>query len=108
MTNSSTIIDIPLNPKFDFLDSMSSYAVSTAYKTVSELELWDFFRTYSPEEGKGFMFSKHANLDLVSNKVEKDYNVGHSGGSWGWTMRQIQYIATNGFSSYKQNICSTN
>ena len=31
--------------------------------------------------------------------IEKDYP-GHSGMTFGWTMRQLQYIAVNGWDEY--------
>jgi hypothetical protein len=50
-----------------------------------------FIRVYEPEEGRGFMFDNNPRMNDIGKKVDRGYN-GHSGSSYGWTMRVIQYL----------------
>ena len=64
-------------------------------------------KTYEPEEGKGFMWSNHPNINNIGIKMESLPNPpGHSGGSFAFTMRHLQYIAKNGIDSYKTSMTS--
>ena len=73
--------------------------VQAGIDAVTGAEMWDWLKTYEPDEGKGFMYSDHPNLDKINSRMYKLYN-GHSGSSYGWTMRQLQFIAKNGFNAY--------
>lgn len=73
--------------------------VQAGIDAVTGAEMWDWLNTYEPDAGKGFMYSEHPNLDKINDRMQKLYN-GHSGSSYGWTMRQLQYIAKNGFDAY--------
>lgn len=53
------------------------------------IDMWEYLRTYTPEADKGFMFSNDATIGRILQFME----VGHSGTSYGWTMRQLQRIA---------------
>jgi hypothetical protein len=49
------------------------------------------------------MWSNDKEVNLIANKIiELGYD-GHSGFSFGWTMRQLQYIAINGEEKYMDN-----
>lgn len=74
--------------------------IESAFQAVESVEGgWDFLKTYDPGNG-GFMFStpppKMAEID---NAVNNLYG-GHSGASYGMTMRVIQYIAKYGWDTY--------
>ena len=82
---------------FDFItDKFEREALEEAYKAIESVGAWAFMAE-DPGEG-GFMFSKNPMLEEI-NKAMKD--VGHSGSSYGWTMRQMQYIARHGLEAYK-------
>ena len=105
---SYTAVDLPGEVDFSFIaDGMTRQLASTSYNSVTALNMWDFFQEFQPEEGKGFMFSNHPKLTQLENYIEKTYNVGHSGASWGCSMRIIQFIANNGVSKYKQLFTNT-
>lgn len=53
-----------------------------------------------PEQSQGFMFSRDPLITKIGNEVDKDGTIGHSGMSYAWTMRQIEYIAKNGWAEY--------
>jgi hypothetical protein len=59
---------------------------------AKEFDVWMFMSTYDPPEGRGFMFSDHP----ITTRVMQSMEVGHSGTSYGFTMRHLQYFARNG------------
>jgi hypothetical protein len=96
-------IDLPKEVDFSFIPSgMTRQLASTSYNSVTALNMWDFFQEFKPEEGKGFMFSSHPKLTQLGNYIENTYHVGHSGASWGCSMRIVQFIANNGITKYRQ------
>jgi|APSaa5957512535_1039671.scaffolds.fasta_scaffold27830_3 hypothetical protein len=62
---------------------------------------WIALRTHKPPVDSGFMFWSNPPKEIqnVMDIIEKDYP-GHSGMTFGWTMRQLQYIAVNGWDEY--------
>lgn len=82
---------------FSFIkDNHSKSMLEDAYKTITDLELWDWMKSYTPEEGKGFMFSNHENI----TKIGQTMTTGHSGASFAWTMRNMEGIAKDGWEFY--------
>ena len=67
---------------------------------AKEICVWTHLSKYSPPANRGFMFSYGDDpiVTLVSDNME----VGHSGGSMGWTMRQIEFIAKNGVPAHRK------
>ena len=84
---------------FSFIrDDATRYFVEDAYKAVSSIGgAWDFLKSYTPAENNGFMFSSDPMLDKIGAKLDQ----AHSGASYGYTMRQMEYIAKNGLEAYK-------
>jgi hypothetical protein len=73
--------------------------LNDAYQAVSAANKWDFLaRSDVPGEG-GFMFSRWAELDEISKHMKYD---GHSGGTYGLTMRMMQRIAIVGWDKYAE------
>lgn len=61
-------------------------------------ENWNFVK--QPIES--FSWSNDPRINIISNKmVELGYNE-HSGSSFGYTMRAMQYISQNGEEKYKE------
>ena len=82
---------------FSFInDKHSAQMLEDGYNTITELDLWNWLSTYTPEEGKGFMFSNHENINKIGNAMK----TGHSGASFGWTMRNMEAIAKDGWENY--------
>jgi hypothetical protein len=70
-----------------------------AYDAISQCELWDWMREYTPHANEGFMFDQHPNLARILNAMK----YGHSGSSWGWTMRVMETIAkAGGWEAFKK------
>ena len=70
----------------------------TGVQAVSAVEGgWEYLRAYTPPEDQGFMFSpstgKRKEIDV---EIEKRYP-GHSGASYGQTMRTLELIAKQGW-----------
>jgi hypothetical protein len=91
------------NGDFDFINdqNLKDFLKST-HKTISLCELWNWLRTYQPPANKGFMWGSTAELDRINTELWKDpINATHSGASYGFIMRQMEYIAKNGYEKYK-------
>ena len=73
----------------DFRDELIMMA-----KTVDKLNLWHWFKAESPPTDKGYSFWGHENVDLISNSLPQN---NHSGATFAFAMRQMQFIAKNGF-----------
>jgi len=88
---------------FDYMnDPIVPYLVN-AHWAITECELWDWLRTYSPPDGKGFMFSTTPETERIDAKMrEQDISSGHSGCSYGYTMRVMESIAKEGYERYKE------
>lgn len=70
----------------------------TAYKAISSVDGgWEFMRTYTPEEGLGFMFSEPPPLLIQINEAINSLYDAHSGMSYGEIMRQMEFIAKKGW-----------
>ena len=73
--------------------------LNDAYQAVNAANKWDFLaRSDVPGEG-GFMFSRWAELDEISKHMKYD---GHTGGTYGLTMRMMQRIAIVGWDKYAE------
>tara|TARA_B110000444_G_C18724542_1_gene540179 strand:+ start:642 stop:950 length:309 start_codon:yes stop_codon:yes gene_type:complete len=67
--------------------------------TITKLELWDWLKTYSPPKDQGFMWCNHENIDKISKGlVHND----HSGSSFAFALRNMEFIAKKGFLAWKK------
>jgi len=66
------------------------FMVQDAYDTAVKLELLDEIKNLNPQNG--FMFTKSPVIDKISANLKYS---GHSGCSFGWTMREVEYLAKN-------------
>jgi len=66
-----------------------------AYDAVTEAEAWEEMKG-DPGDG-GFMYSSAPHVKRISAKMKFD---GHSGASFGLTLRVMQYIAREGWGKY--------
>ena len=71
-------------------DSHIRMMVQDAYETAVRLELLDEIKNLNPE--RGFMFTDSPFIGKISANLKY---TGHSGSSFGWTMRQVEYLAKN-------------
>jgi len=91
------------NGEFDFVrDKFTKEFLKSAHRAISLCELWDWMRIYEPQADRGFMWSKTPELDRLNQQMFKDpINSEHSGSSYGFIMRQMEYIAKNGYENLK-------
>lgn len=74
-------------------DSHSRQMLENAYNAITMAGGWDFMKTFSEES---FMFSSHPMVNSISDAmINLGYN-GHSGASFGWTMRSMEYLSKHG------------
>jgi hypothetical protein len=89
--------NIPLNkevwPTGYFGDSLREMA-----ETITQLELWEWFRKESPPKNIGYSWWIHPNIDLISEALVSN---NHSGASFACAMRNMQIISIKGFVPWK-------
>lgn len=82
----------------DFLkikDQHYRFMLENAYQAITVAEGWDFMKTFNDNQN-GFMFSDNPMTGKIMNKMEELGYSGHSGGSFGWTMRNMEFLAKHG------------
>jgi hypothetical protein len=78
---------------FDYIKCKASREmIENAYNAVNQLELWHFMK----KDCESYMMSNSPEIWIITAKMAELGYDGHSGFSFGWTMRQIQYIAKHG------------
>lgn len=87
------------NGKFLYVnDAPSKKMHINALTAISQLELWDYMK----KDIFSYVLSNDKEIVMISDKmVELGYDM-HSGSSFGWIMRQMEYIAKHGEESYRQ------
>jgi hypothetical protein len=65
-----------------------------------EISVWTYLSKYSPPADRGFQFSYGD--DRIVTLVGDHMEIGHSGTSIGWTMRNIEFIAKNGLPAHRE------
>ena len=95
----SSYTDLPSNPDFSFILSQHSRdMIESGYRATVLCEGWNILRDFS---GESFMFSRDPQVCKLMKKVSEGYGGNHSGTSMGYTMRQLEYIAKNGFARFE-------
>jgi hypothetical protein len=95
-------MSIPVSGDFASIPGMSAHEaamLADAYNAVRVTESWENFRNFSEQS---FMFSGSTWLNAV--QAEMKMMDGHSGSSYGWTMRVIEFIAKNGWETYVRDM----
>jgi hypothetical protein len=68
------------------------YILQNAWAAITQLELWNYMKL----DTDSYMFNNNPLVNKIYQKIEDLGYYGHSGSSFGWTMRQMQYIAKYG------------
>lgn len=66
---------------------------------LTKLGLWEWLAEFNPQQGDGFMFSHHPNLNAIISAITYQ---GHSGASFAWTMRTLQTLARLGWATFAE------
>ena len=81
---------------FSFLDDdYRREMLEDAYNAVTVTNSWPLMGNDPGDTG--FTYSNAAYIKTINKEIKFD---GHSGSSYGWTMRQMQWIAQIGWMSY--------
>lgn len=80
------------------LDDNVRDGIAAVIKTTQQREscAWTYLRVNPPSESTGYMFSSDSIFTVINGNMQ----VGHSGSSYAWTMRNLQYIANHGLDAY--------
>ena len=66
--------------------------------TITRLDLWGWLQNENPPANMGYLFWGHPNISRISDGLVHNE---HSGSSFACAMRNMQYIAKNGYSKWK-------
>ena len=98
---------IPVYGNFDPLgfDENDKEMLHSGFEAVESVEGgWEFLRTYEPPKDQGFMFSLPTGKRLeIDDAISNRYG-GHSGASYGWTMRNLEAIAKRGWDTWAKEV----
>ena len=83
---------------FQFIPFSERKMYQTAFDAITQLELWQYMRNFDQES---FTFSSDTEVIRISKKISELGYDGHSGASFGCTMRAMQYIAKEGMDKFK-------
>jgi hypothetical protein len=87
--------------QFDYTTKYDKPMLRTAYQAINILELWSFMKQNPGKDG--YMWSSDRRIDLIYNKIVELGYKGHSGCSFGCTMRYMQFIAREGEKLFRKN-----
>jgi len=103
MTTDVRISDAEFN--YNVYDSNNRIMLKNAHGAITMAEGWDWIRNF---QGQSFMFSNDVMIGKINkNMVALGYD-GHSGSSYGWTMRCMEHLAKNGKDSFLSMCVSNN
>jgi hypothetical protein len=80
-------------------DKNSRFMLKNAHQAITSTEYWDYMRTFNEQS---FMFSNNPAVSKIMTKMSELGYDGHSGCSFAWTMRQMEFLAKNGKQAFLQ------
>ena len=85
--------------KMDYIqDSHNKIMMTNAWEAITQTNNWDFIS----QEIISFMWSDDPRIDEIMEKMEELGFDGHSGCSFGCTMRNMQFLVKNGEEEFKR------
>jgi hypothetical protein len=86
--------------KFTYVSNeINKKMLVNAWTAITQLGLWDYMK----KDIINYIFSGDKEIHMISDRMFELGYRDHSGYSFSWIMRQMQYIAQHGEESYKQN-----
>ena len=79
-------------------DQHSRKILVNAWNAITQLNLWDFMK----KQQESYLLDNEPEIMMITNKMNELGYDRHSGCSFAWTMRQIQYIARHGEKKYME------
>lgn len=87
------------NGTFEYItDQSSRILLVNAFQAITELDMW----YYLTRDIDSFMTDKSKEILIIIKRMHEIEDIGHSGFSFGWTMRHMQFLAKNGENEYKK------
>ena len=87
-----------MSESFNFVkDSSERLMLTNAYNAINLTETWDFLSS----DIESFIFSDDDRIVKISSMMKELGYDGHSGMSFGYTMRSMQYIAKYGLDKFE-------
>jgi len=86
---------IPKQGDFSFIKNYTAEMLKDAWDAVEKTNGWEFMKNHGP---RSYAFDDPPEKLKEINRAMK-YDC-HSGASYGWTMRQMEAIAKNGWANY--------
>jgi hypothetical protein len=80
-------------------DKGTRLMLQNAFQAITETNTWEFIS----KDIDSFVFSYLPEVEIIFKKMEKLGYTGHSGFSFGWTLRAMQYLVINGEEQFKIN-----
>ena len=74
-------------------DEHTRMMLKNAHQAISLTESWHYIATFNEQS---FMFSDSPTVSAIMKKMSELGYDGHSGCSFGWTMRHMEFLAKNG------------
>lgn len=85
--------------KFNYVDCIHTREMlANAWQAINQTEMWSFMK----ENIESYMLTNNKKVDIIYNKMEELGYKGHSGISFGITMRNMQYIARYGEEKFSE------
>jgi hypothetical protein len=85
--------------KMDYIDDIRSREMlENAWQAINLTETWDFVS----QPIQSFMFSNDERIWVITKKMSELGYDNHSGFTFGWTMRNMQYLANNGVDKFRE------
>ena len=86
--------------KFEYIsDEFEREMLVNAWQAITLSNNWDFVS----HDINSFMLSKDPRINIIAMKMQELGYDGHSGCSFGYTMRNMQYLAKHGEKKFKQS-----
>ena len=84
--------------RFDYIESSNEKnMLVNGYQAITILELWNYMK----KDTDSYMWSSDRETLMICEKMS-ELGAAHSGFSFGWTMRTLQFIAKYGEKKFKE------
>jgi hypothetical protein len=83
---------------FDHLEEYEKNSLQHMYNAITNNNLWEFMKL-DPPRNIGYAFWNTPEIGIMSRDINVQLD-GHSGASFAWVMRNMQYIAQHGWDEY--------
>lgn len=98
MTESYVIPIYGGNGKFEYVkDTRERVMLQNAFESINATNLWDFVG----QDIDSFTWSEKPQVKRIAKKMDELGYGDHSGFSFGWTMRAMQYLVKHGEEKFK-------